>query len=85
MTTTVTSAARPIHVARLGTLLLILAMPLPAHAQIGALARKIASKAASQAVGMSGVAAESPRFDDPVLDHRRAHRVGDRRVRRLSR
>ncbi len=54
--------------AALGAVLLLFAAPLPLHAQLGKLARKAASKAANQAVGMSGVTAESPTFDHTVLE-----------------
>lgn len=47
---------------------LLVAAPASAHAQIGALARKAAAKAARQAAGVSGIGAESPTFDDRVLE-----------------
>jgi len=63
-TTPATHARR----AALGAVLLLLAAPLPLHAQLGKLARKAASKVASQAAGVSDVAAESPTFDGTVLE-----------------
>lgn len=63
-----TSIATHIRRAAAGALILLLAVPLPLHAQLGRLAKKVASKAANQAVGMSGVAAESPTFDNTVLE-----------------
>lgn len=68
MTTTTLADYRGVHAARRAALLLLLALPLPLQAQIGALARKVASKAASQAAGMSGAASESPTFDERVLE-----------------
>lgn len=63
-----TSIAAHARRAAAGTFILLLAAPLPLHAQLGRFARKVASKAASQAVGMSGVTAESPTFDNVVLE-----------------
>src|SRR5690606_38698407 len=37
-------------------------------AQLGALARKAASKVAGQAVGVTGAGGAAPRFDDTVLE-----------------
>lgn len=68
MTMTTFASAPGAHAARLGALLMLLSLPLPLHAQIGALAKKMASKAASQAVGASGVTGDSPTFDERVLE-----------------
>lgn len=62
------SIATHVRRAALGALLILLSAPLPLHAQLGKLARKAASKAAGQAVGMSGVTAESPTFNHIVLE-----------------
>ena len=51
---------------------LALALPLPAHAQIGSLAKKMARKAASEAMAkaeaMSGVNAAAPTFDEQLVE-----------------
>lgn len=49
-------------------LLLLLFLPSLATAQLGALARKAASKVAGQAVGVNGAGGAAPRFDDTVLE-----------------
>lgn len=47
---------------------LTFAMPFPAHAQFGALAKKAASKLAREGAAMSGVTTAPPTFDDVILE-----------------
>ncbi len=56
----------------LGVALVAIALPLPAHAQIGALAKKMARKAANEATAkaeaLSGVNSAAPTFDEQILE-----------------
>jgi len=65
-----TRTALALHTRRalFGALILLLAAPLPLHAQIGSLVRKAATKATQQAVETSGVTAPPPAFDEVVLE-----------------
>ena len=59
---------RAIVTLAIGALALLVVSPSMARAQIGALARKAAAKAARQAAGMSGVGADAPAFDHQLLE-----------------
>lgn len=56
------------HPRRLLWAALLIATPLPAHAQFGALAKKAASKIARGGAEMAGVTSAPPAFDDVILE-----------------
>jgi len=59
---------RAIALLATGTLVLLVLSPRTGGAQISALARKAAAKAAKQAAGMGGVGSDAPTFDEHLLE-----------------